>query len=74
MSQLNMLWRKSFQEEDKIPPSLGHDTLALSAFILSSLATSSSRKNMVKEMWESGAHTIVFHSLAIPSLTELLCR
>lgn len=52
-------WQKSFHEDDRIPRSQGHDVLALSAFSLSSLPTPLSRKALVKEMWESGAHTIV---------------
>uniref|UniRef100_A0A0W0FSA2 Rsm22-domain-containing protein n=1 Tax=Moniliophthora roreri TaxID=221103 RepID=A0A0W0FSA2_MONRR len=52
-------WQKSFHDDDNIPQSLGHDTLALSAFYLSSLPTHLARKQLVKEMWESGAHTLV---------------
>lgn len=52
-------WQKSFQEDDRIPRSLAHDVLALSAFSLSSIPTPSLRRALVKGMWESGAHTIV---------------
>ncbi|KAF9270814.1 Rsm22-domain-containing protein [Marasmius fiardii PR-910] len=52
-------WQRSFQEDDKISRSLGYDTLALSAFYLSSLPTHLARKALVKQMWESGAHTLV---------------
>ena len=52
-------WQKSFQEDDRIPRSQAQDVLALSAFSLSSMPTPSSRRAIVKEMWESGAHTIV---------------
>lgn len=38
---------------------VGHNALAISAFHLSSLPTALARKQMVKEMWESGAHTLV---------------
>lgn len=34
-------------------------TIALSAFMLTSLPTPSAQKDMVQEMWDSGAHTIV---------------
>ena len=52
-------WQKSFQEDDRIPRSQAQDVLALSAFSLSSIPTPSSRRALVKEMWEGGAHTIV---------------
>ncbi|KAL0577279.1 37S ribosomal protein S22 [Marasmius crinis-equi] len=52
-------FQRSFREENKTPRSIGHDTLALSAFNLSSLSTDIARKALVKEMWESGAHTLV---------------
>lgn len=37
----------------------GSQTLAISAFVLSQLPTPVSRKQIVKEMWESPAQTIV---------------
>ncbi|KAK1233060.1 37S ribosomal protein S22 [Marasmius sp. AFHP31] len=52
-------WQRSFREDDKVSRLTGHDTLALSAFNLSSLPTHLARKALVKEMWESGAHTLV---------------
>jgi len=52
-------WQKSFHADDRISRSQAQDVLALSAFSLSSITTPSSRKALVKEMWESGAHTIV---------------
>ena len=52
-------WQKSFKEDDRVPRSQAQDVLALSAFSLSSIPTPSSRRALVKEMWESGAHTIV---------------
>lgn len=54
-----VFWQKSFQQDDRISRSQAQDVLALSAFSLSSIPTPSSRKALVKEMWESGAHTIV---------------
>ncbi|KAL0951798.1 hypothetical protein HGRIS_008465 [Hohenbuehelia grisea] len=59
LGSLSLSWQKSFKEEDKLGRSRGHDTLAISAFMLTSLPTPLARKNLVKEMWESGAHTIV---------------
>lgn len=37
----------------------GENILALSAFLLATLPTAISRKQLVKRMWESGAHVIV---------------
>ncbi|KAF8665511.1 hypothetical protein AX16_000525 [Volvariella volvacea WC 439] len=54
----NISWQKTFREENKMPLSEGHDVLALSAFMLTTL-TPLARKALVKEMWESGAHVIV---------------
>lgn len=51
--------RKSVKEEDKVSRELGGKTLGLSAFVLSSLPTPLARKQLVKEMWESGAHTLI---------------
>ncbi|GLB35731.1 putative mitochondrial small ribosomal subunit Rsm22 [Lyophyllum shimeji] len=56
---LSMLWQKSFKADDQIPRSEGHDAIALSAFMLTSLPTPQMRKALVKEMWESGAHVMV---------------
>ncbi|KAF6754297.1 hypothetical protein DFP72DRAFT_899894 [Ephemerocybe angulata] len=50
---------KSLLEEDYVPREEGQKTLGLSAFTLSSLPTPLARKQLVKEMWESGAHTLV---------------
>ena len=52
-------WKKSFQEDDRIPRSQAQDVMALSAFSLSSIPLPSSRRALVKQMWESGANTIV---------------
>ncbi|KAJ7116777.1 Rsm22-domain-containing protein [Mycena crocata] len=56
---LRVSWHKSFREEDIIPRSEGHDTVALSAFMLTSLPTYIARKALIKEMWSSGAHLLV---------------
>jgi len=55
----SLRWQKSFHDDDKVKRTEGHSTLAMSAFMLSSLATPIARKALVKEMWESGAHVIV---------------
>lgn len=59
IGNLDVSWQRSFQEGNRVKRSQGHDTLALSAFMLSSLKTPSARKTLIKEIWESGAHTIV---------------
>lgn len=62
LGQLSVVWQKSFKDSDRIQRSDGHDTVALSAFMLSSLPTAASRKAVVKEMWESGAQIMVTFS------------
>ncbi|KAG5645336.1 hypothetical protein DXG03_006398 [Asterophora parasitica] len=59
LGSLSLSWQKSFKEDDQIRRSEGHDAVALSAFMLTSLQTPQMRKAMVKEMWESGAHLLV---------------
>ncbi|OAX42679.1 Rsm22-domain-containing protein [Rhizopogon vinicolor AM-OR11-026] len=59
LGALSATWQKSFREDDIIKRTEAHDTLALSAFMLSNLQTPLAKKKLVKEMWESGAHTIV---------------
>ena len=59
MGDVTARWRKSFNQDDQVDQELGGNTLALSAFLLSSLPTALARKTLVKEMWESGADVIV---------------
>ena len=59
MGNVSVSWQKTFHEEDKSPRNESSDVLALSAFMLSSLPTPVARKQVVKEMWESGANMIV---------------
>lgn len=59
LGDLNVTWSKTFREAYRTPLSDGRDTLALSAFMLTSLATPQERKALVREMWESGAHVMV---------------
>ncbi|KIO06885.1 hypothetical protein M404DRAFT_137276 [Pisolithus tinctorius Marx 270] len=56
---LSVTWRKAFHESDRVDRADGQNTVALSAFMLSSLPSQLSKKQMVKDMWESGAHTII---------------
>ncbi|KAF8841935.1 hypothetical protein BDN67DRAFT_966448 [Paxillus ammoniavirescens] len=59
LGALSATWQKSFHEDDCVDLAEGHDALALSAFMLSALSTPLAKRNMVKEMWDSGAHTII---------------
>jgi len=59
LGKLSISWQRTFKEHDQIRRSQGHDTAALSAFMLTSLSTTLERKTLVKEMWESGAHVLV---------------
>jgi hypothetical protein len=56
---LSTSWQRSFREENKIRRTEATDTLAISAFALSSLPNALARKKLVKEIWESGANVIV---------------
>ncbi|KAG6334024.1 hypothetical protein ID866_5067 [Astraeus odoratus] len=59
LGSLSATWRKSFHESDRIDRAQGRNTLALSAFMLSSLPTHLARKRLIKELWESGADTMI---------------
>ncbi|KAF8807962.1 Rsm22-domain-containing protein [Phlegmacium glaucopus] len=59
IGDLNVQWKKTFKQEDVIQREEGHDTIALSAFMLTSLSSHVAQKNLVKEMWDSGALTII---------------
>ena len=60
-----MSWQKSYREENKLDRTDGKGTLAISAFLLSSLPTALHRKDFVKQIWESGADTIVSYVSSI---------
>lgn len=60
---VSVTWQKSFKEENKIQRSGAGDVLALSAFMLSSLPSPVARKALVKEIWDSGADTMVMSIL-----------
>lgn len=59
MGDLKVSWRKSLHEEDTVERARGGDFVALSAFQLSSLPNPLAKKELVKEMWESGASVII---------------
>lgn len=56
---MDIKWQKFYKETDEIPRSEGHDTIAVSAFNLTTQPDHINRKAMVKEMWASGANLIV---------------
>ncbi|KDR85631.1 hypothetical protein GALMADRAFT_84637 [Galerina marginata CBS 339.88] len=58
-SAINVKWKKSYREEDRVLHQEGNKTIALSAFMLTSLPNTVSQKTLVQEMWDSGAHTII---------------
>ncbi|KAG5634781.1 hypothetical protein H0H81_000796 [Sphagnurus paluster] len=74
LGNLSMSWQKSFKEEDQIRRSEGHDAVALSAFMLTSLATTQMRRALVKEMWESGAHVMVIIDHNTPAGFEAIAE
>ncbi|KAI0323089.1 mitochondrial small ribosomal subunit Rsm22-domain-containing protein [Amylostereum chailletii] len=58
-ANVQVSWQRSFREENKLLRPEGTSTVAISAFFLASLPTPLHRKEFVKQMWESGAHTII---------------
>lgn len=60
---LDISWHRS--HHDRHPQAHdGSETIAISAFFLSTLQNYLKRKRVVKEMWESGAGTIVRRLIA----------
>ncbi|KAK2461490.1 hypothetical protein APHAL10511_005953 [Amanita phalloides] len=55
---LRIRWQRSFRNEDLACPA-HKQTIALSAFLLSTLSSPLARRTVVKEMWESGAEVMV---------------
>lgn len=55
---MKIKWSKGLSDGDYASSSEGQ-TLALSAFHLSSLPTAVARKELIKQMWDSGANVIV---------------
>ncbi|KAJ3571566.1 hypothetical protein NP233_g3678 [Leucocoprinus birnbaumii] len=56
---VSVSWQKGWRSEDDITPSYGRGLVGLSAFMLSTLPDSLARKNLIQEIWNSGANTIV---------------
>jgi len=63
---LTISWHGRFHH-DNLQPYDGSHTVAISAFFLSTLQHSPQRKRLVKEMWESGAGTIVLLDNSSPA-------
>ncbi|KAI0361117.1 Rsm22-domain-containing protein [Trametes cingulata] len=59
MGNLEVSWQKAFHDDNAVEREGGSQVMALSAFLLSSLPTSSERRALVKEMWDSGAEVMV---------------
>ncbi|PFH52318.1 hypothetical protein AMATHDRAFT_140364 [Amanita thiersii Skay4041] len=64
---LNIRWQRSFKQHDNVDMTDHRHTLALSAFLLSSLSTALARRTVIKEMWESGADVMVIIDHKTPS-------
>lgn len=58
MGSASISWKKTYHGAEK-PERTEGEVLAISAFMMSALPTPLARKALVKEMWESGAETIV---------------
>lgn len=77
-----MRWLRGFSDTEQIYRSEGTDVLALSAFYLSSLSTSLARRDLVKQIWSSGASVIVsasfsygaFHLIALIRFSLTMIR
>lgn len=61
---MDISWHRKPHGDSHPQPHDGSRTIAISAFFLSTLETPWRRKKLVKEMWESGAGTIVSRLIA----------
>ncbi|KAH9858264.1 mitochondrial small ribosomal subunit Rsm22-domain-containing protein [Lenzites betulinus] len=59
MGELNVAWQKSFHQENIVEREAGSGTLAVSAFLISSIPNPIERKALIREMWDSGAEVMV---------------
>ncbi|KAI0274926.1 mitochondrial small ribosomal subunit Rsm22-domain-containing protein [Gloeopeniophorella convolvens] len=64
---LDISWQRKFRADDWLQLHNGGGTIAISAFLLSTLQGSIQRKAVLKEMWESGAETIVLLDHSSPT-------
>lgn len=71
---VDLSWRRRFLHDSHPQPHDGSHTVAISAFFLSTLQTLWQRKKLIKEMWESGAGTIVNKLIIFDSfIPKFLC-
>ncbi|KAI0081133.1 Rsm22-domain-containing protein [Panus rudis PR-1116 ss-1] len=59
LGNLDIAWRRAFPGSAAIQRSADGEVLALSAFMLSTLSSPIARRSLLKEIWESGADTII---------------
>ncbi|KAI0308079.1 mitochondrial small ribosomal subunit Rsm22-domain-containing protein [Multifurca ochricompacta] len=64
---LDISWQRKFHRDNWPQSYDGSQTIAVSAFFLSTLQTSLQRKALMKEMWESGADIIVLLDHSSPA-------
>jgi hypothetical protein len=67
--EMDISWHRGFVPDSHPQPHDGSHTLAISAFFLSTLQTSLQKKRLIKEMWKSGAGTIVSRLVIFISFT-----
>lgn len=66
MGGISTSWNKGFSDEHNLATGHGQGTVAISAFHLSEAKGDVERKDLVKQMWNSGAETIVSTGGIIP--------
>lgn len=74
MGATQVRWRRGFSESDQTVRSVGSDVLALSAFHLSSLPTPLARKDLIKQIWSSGANVIVSQTILLSCFVNYLMQ
>ncbi|TDL28180.1 Rsm22-domain-containing protein [Rickenella mellea] len=74
VGQTSLSWQKGYTDLFGTKRFEGHDLLALSAFTLSSLPNPLARKDLVKEMWDSGANVMILIDHDSPSGFESIAN
>lgn len=59
LDKISASWHKGFSDEHNLIAGQGQGAVAISAFHLSEAKGDVERKDLVKQMWNSGADTIV---------------
>jgi ribosomal protein RSM22 (predicted rRNA methylase) len=76
LGKTQISWQRNWREDNIFSPEDARNSLALSAFTLSSLPTDLARKQLVKEMWQSGAEVLVslynYQLLGIMNIFQVL--